>query len=142
MGAFMLMSVALMAGLCVRAHMLTVYPFPFMLGLTASQFTYQTGPGFIGAGLPGSSQPLRPSAFWRSCSTRCACLMVVLVFAAPAAVAGMRPDPWCDQGIRALRNLAANLLHHRRRARRRLGPVASGGRHGATGPLIERPHPS
>ena len=38
MVAVMLMSVVLIAGLCVLAYTLAVYALPFMLGLTAAQF--------------------------------------------------------------------------------------------------------
>ena len=50
MVAVMFMSVALVALLCVIAYTLAVYALPFMLGLTAAQFAYQTGSGLIGAG--------------------------------------------------------------------------------------------
>src|SRR5690606_834597 len=53
MVAVMLMSVVLIAILCVVAYTLAIYALPFMLGLTAAQFAYQTGSGFIGAGLVG-----------------------------------------------------------------------------------------
>ncbi|WP_283177710.1 TrbI/VirB10 family protein [Gemmobacter sp. 24YEA27] len=53
MVAVMLMSVVLIAGLCVLAYTLAVYALPFMLGVTAAQFAYHTGAGFIGAGLVG-----------------------------------------------------------------------------------------
>lgn len=42
MVAVMLMSVALIAILCVAAYTLAIYALPFMLGLTAAQFAYQT----------------------------------------------------------------------------------------------------
>ena len=45
MVAVMFMSVALVALLCVIAYTLAVYALPFMLGLTAAQFAYQTGSG-------------------------------------------------------------------------------------------------
>jgi hypothetical protein len=92
MVAVMLMSVVLIAGLCVLAYTLAVYALPFMLGVTAAQFAYQTGSGFIGAGLVGIVaavvafgilaflfDTLRPPILR---------LVVALVFAAPAAVAG------------------------------------------------------
>lgn len=92
MVAVMFISVALIAMLCVLAYTLAVYALPFMLGLTAAQFAYQTGSGFIGAGLVGMVagaaafgilallfDTLRPPILR---------LMVALVFAAPAAVAG------------------------------------------------------
>jgi hypothetical protein len=90
--AVMLMSVALIAILCVVAYRLAVYALPFMLGLTAAQFAYQTGSGLIGAGLVGLVaagiafgvlallfDTLR-QPFLR--------LIVALIFAAPAAIAG------------------------------------------------------
>lgn len=92
MAAVMLMGVALIAMLCVLAYTLAVYALPFMLGLTAAQFAYQTGSGFIGAGLVGLVaavaafgilvflfDTLRPPILR---------LIVALIFAAPAAVAG------------------------------------------------------
>lgn len=92
MVAVMLMSVVLIAILCVVAYTLAIYALPFMLGVTAAQFAYQTGSGFIGAGLVGLVaagaafgilallfDTLRPPILR---------LIVALVFAAPAAVAG------------------------------------------------------
>lgn len=92
MVAVMLMSVVLIAGLCVLAYTLAVYALPFMLGLTAAQFAYNTGSGLIGAGLVGLVAAV--AAFGvlvllfdalRSPLLR---LIVALAFAAPAAVAG------------------------------------------------------
>ncbi|WP_299177001.1 hypothetical protein [uncultured Brevundimonas sp.] len=51
--AVMLMSVALIAGLCVLAYTLAVYALPFMLAVEAARFAYATGSGQIGAGLVG-----------------------------------------------------------------------------------------
>ncbi len=92
MVAVMLMSVVLIAILCVVAYTLAIYALPFMLGVTAEQFAYQTGSGFIGAGLVGLVaagaafgivallfDTLRPPVLR---------LIVALFFAAPAAVAG------------------------------------------------------
>lgn len=72
MVAVMLVSVVLIAGLCVLAYTLAVYALPFMLGVTAAQFAYHTGAGFIGAGLVGLVAASSPSAFSRCSSTRCA----------------------------------------------------------------------
>lgn len=92
MVAVMFMSVALIALLCVLAYTLAVYALPFLLGLTAAQFAYQTGSGLIGAGLVGLFSA--GVAFGilavqfetiRSPALR---LIVALIFAAPAAVAG------------------------------------------------------
>jgi hypothetical protein len=49
MVAIMFTSVALIAMLCVPAYALAVYALPFMLGLTAAQFVYQTGSGLTGS---------------------------------------------------------------------------------------------
>lgn len=89
MVAVMLMSVLAVAGLCVLAYTLAVYALPFMLGVTAAQFAYHTGAGFIGAGLVGLVAAFGVLALLfdalRSPSLR---LIVALIFAAPAAVAG------------------------------------------------------
>lgn len=92
MVAVMFMSVALIAMLCILAYTLAVYALPFMLGLTAAQFAYQTGSGLIGAGLvglfaAGAAFGILALLFdtLRSPILR---LIVALVFAAPAAVAG------------------------------------------------------
>ena len=85
-------SIAAIGVLCCLLFYLAVYALPFMLGLTAAQFAYQTGSGLIGAGLVGVVagaaafgilallfDTLRPPILR---------LLVALVFAAPAAVAG------------------------------------------------------
>ncbi|KFI31845.1 hypothetical protein CDV50_04535 [Haematobacter massiliensis] len=81
--------VAVIAGLCVLASTLAVYAFPFMLGVTAAQFACQTGAGFIGAGLLGFVAAFGVLALLfdtlRSPILR---LIVALLFAAPAAIAG------------------------------------------------------
>lgn len=90
--AVMLMSVALIAGLSVLAYTLAVYALPFMLGVEAARFAYATGSGLIGAGLVGlvagaAAYGLLVFVFasLRSPSLR---LIVAVVFAAPAAMAG------------------------------------------------------
>lgn len=92
MVAVMLMSVALVAMLSVLAHTLAVYALPFMLGSAAAQFAYQTGSGLIGAGLvglfaAGVAFGILALLFdtLRSPILR---LIVALIFAAPAAIAG------------------------------------------------------
>lgn len=89
MVAVMLMSVLAVVGLCVLAYTLAVYALPFMLGVTAAQFAYHTGAGFIGAGLVGFVAAFGVLALLfdtlRSPILR---LIVALVFAASAAVAG------------------------------------------------------
>lgn len=92
MVAVMLMSVVLVGVLCFVAYTLATYALPFMLGLTAARFAYDTGSGLIGAGLVGLAAgavafgvlvflfaSLRPPILR---------LVVALIFAAPAAMAG------------------------------------------------------
>lgn len=92
MAAVMVMSVVLIGMLCVAAYTLAVYALPFMLGLSAAQFAYHTGSGFIGAGLVGLVAA--GAAFgilallFDTLRTPILRLIVALVFAAPAAVAG------------------------------------------------------
>lgn len=92
MVAVMFMSVALIALLCVIAYTLAVYALPFMLGLTAAQFAYQTGSGLIGAGLVGLFAAGIAfgvlAGLFETIRTPIIRLIVALVFAAPAAVAG------------------------------------------------------
>jgi hypothetical protein len=88
----MLMTVALVAGLCVLAYTLAVYALPFMLGVEVARWAYASGSGLIGAGLVGLVtgavaygllivlfMAVRPPILR---------LAVALVSAAPAAVAG------------------------------------------------------
>jgi len=88
----MLMTVALVAGLCVLAYTLAVYALPFMLGVEVARWAYASGSGLIGAGLVGLVagavaygllivlfMAVRPPILR---------LAVALVFAAPAVVAG------------------------------------------------------
>ena len=90
--AVMLMSVALIAGLCVLAYTLAVYALPFVFGVEAARLAYATGSGLIGAGLVGlvagaAAYGLLVFAF-ASLRSPVLRLIVALVFAAPAAVAG------------------------------------------------------
>jgi len=90
--AVMLMSVALIAILCVVAYKLAVYALPFLLGLTAAQFAYQTGSGLIGAGLVGLATAGVAfgilALLFDTLRQRILRLIVALIFATPAAVAG------------------------------------------------------
>tara|TARA_R110002051_G_scaffold2924_11_gene15444 strand:+ start:18174 stop:18590 length:417 start_codon:yes stop_codon:yes gene_type:complete len=90
--AVMLMSVALIAGLCVLAYTLAVYALPFMLGVEAARFAYATGSGLIGAGLVGlvagaAAYGLLVFVF-ASLRSPILRLIVALIFATPAAMAG------------------------------------------------------
>lgn len=63
-----------------------------MLGVTAAQFAYHTGAGFIGAGLVGFVAAVAGfgvlALLFDTLRSPILCLIVALVFAAPAAVAG------------------------------------------------------
>lgn len=90
--AVMLMSVALIAGLSVLACTLAVYALPFMLAVEAARFAYATGSGLIGAGLFGlvaeaTAYGLLVFVF-ASLRSPVLRLIVALIFAAPAAMAG------------------------------------------------------
>jgi len=90
--AVMLMSVALIAGLSVLAYTLAVYALPFMLAVEAARFAYATGSGLIGAGLFGlvagaTAYGLLVFVF-ASLRSPVLRLIVVLIFTAPAAMAG------------------------------------------------------
>lgn len=88
----MLMTVALVAGLCVVAYTLAVYALPFMLGIEAAKWAYASGSGLIGAGLvgliAGAAAYSLLGVLFTVVRTPILRLSVALVFAAPAAVAG------------------------------------------------------
>lgn len=92
MVAVMFMSVALVALLCVLAYNLAVYALPFFVGLAAAQFAYQTGSGLIGAGLVGLFSAGVAfgilAGLFETIRSPVIRLIVALIFAAPAAVAG------------------------------------------------------
>jgi len=90
--AVMLMSVALVGILCVVAYTSATFALPLMLGLAAARFTYHTGSGLVGAGFVGLVTAAAAFAVFsllfatlRSPILR---LVVALIFAVPAAVAG------------------------------------------------------
>jgi len=90
--AVMLIGIVLIAGLCVLAYTLAVYALPFMLGVTATQFAYHTGAGFIGAGLVGFAAAVAAfgllALLFDTLRSPIRRLIVALVFAAPAAISG------------------------------------------------------
>lgn len=92
MVAVIFMSVALIALLCVLAYTLAIFALPFLLGLTAAQFAYHTGSGLIGAGLVGLFSAGVAfgvlAVLFETIRSPVIRLIVALVFAAPAAVAG------------------------------------------------------
>lgn len=92
MVAVMLMSVVLIGMLCIAAYTLAVYALPFMLGLSTAQFAYQTGSGLIGAGLvslvAGAAAFGILALLFDTLRSPILRLIVALIFAAPAAVAG------------------------------------------------------
>jgi hypothetical protein len=92
MVAVMLMSVVLIGVLCFVAYTLATYALPFMMGVTAARFAYDTGSGVIGAGLVGLVAGALAFGLlvflFASLRPPILRLLVALVFAAPAAMAG------------------------------------------------------
>lgn len=90
--AVMLMSVALLGVLCVVAYMLATYALPLMLGLAAARLAHYTGAGLIGAGLVGFIATATAfaafSVLFATLRSPIPRLIVALVFAAPAGLAG------------------------------------------------------
>lgn len=86
------LAIALTGALCVLAYRLATYALPVMVAIEAARFAYDTGAGWIGAGLVGllagaASFGLVIGLFatLRAPILRIA---VALIFAAPAAIAG------------------------------------------------------
>jgi hypothetical protein len=90
--AVMLMSVALVGILCVVAYTLATYVLPLMLGFAVARFAYQTGSGLIGASFIGVVAAAAAfavfSVLFATLRSPILRLIVALVFAAPAAIAG------------------------------------------------------
>ena len=90
--AVMLMSVALVGILCVVAYTLATYALPLMLGFAAARFAYHTGSGLIGASFIGLIAAAAAfglfSVLFATLRSPILRLIVALVFAAPAAIAG------------------------------------------------------
>ena len=90
--AVMLMSVALVVILCVVAYTLAAYALPLMLGLAAARFAYHSGSDLIGASLIGLFAAAAAfgvfAVLFATLRSPILRLIVALVFAAPAAIAG------------------------------------------------------
>jgi hypothetical protein len=90
--AVMLMSVALVGILCVVAYALITYPLPLMLGFAAARFAYHTGSGLINASFIGVVVAAAAFGVFAVLFARLRSpilrLIVVAIFAAPAALAG------------------------------------------------------
>ena len=87
-----LLTVPLIIMLCVLAYHLATFALPFMLALEAARFAYDTGAGWIGAGIVGVVAGVASFGIlaWLFDTLRAPVLRlaVALIFAAPAAVAG------------------------------------------------------
>ena len=90
--AVMLMSVALVGILCVVAYTLATYALPLMLGFSAARFACQSGSGLIGASFIGLLAAAAAfgvfAVLFSTLRSPILRLIVALVFAAPAAIAG------------------------------------------------------
>ncbi len=86
------MSVVLIGVLSFVAYTPATYALPFMLGLTAARFAYETRSGLIGAGLVGLAAGAAAFGLlvflFASLRPPILRLIVALAFAAPAAMAG------------------------------------------------------
>jgi hypothetical protein len=90
--AVMLMSATLVGILCVVAYTLATFALPLMLGFAAARFAYHTGAGLIGASFIGLIAAAVAfgvfSVLFATLRSPILRLIVALVFAAPAAIAG------------------------------------------------------
>lgn len=124
----MVMAVVLIVGLCVLAYTLAVYALPFLLTVEAARLAYASGSGLIGAGLVGLVAAVAAYGL----------LVVLFITVRPpilrlavALVVSARRRRWLCAGPRhhargrAVRGLAANLLHPWRRLRWRVGAGAA-----------------
>lgn len=111
-------AVMLIGMMCVLAYTLAIYALPFMLGLAAMGFAYGTGSDWLGAGIVGLVAgaasfgiltflfaTLRPPILR---------IALALIFAAPAARAGICACAWRDRRGRSFAGLAATFLPCRR----------------------------
>lgn len=87
-----LLAVSLTIALCVIAYNFAIYALPFMVGLTAFQYVYGIGAGFlmsglaaIGAALLSVGLVIAVLGFAKNPALR---LTALAIFAVPAAVAG------------------------------------------------------
>jgi hypothetical protein len=90
--ALMVMTAALVSGLCVLAYALAVYALPVMLGVEAARLAYAFGYGPIGAGLVGLVAGVSAygllTILLMTMRPPILRLAAALISAAPAAVAG------------------------------------------------------
>ncbi len=87
-----LLAISLSIALCVIAYNFAIYALPFMIGLTAFQYTYGTDAGFlmsgfaaIGAALLSVGLVIAVLGFAKNPALR---LIALAIFAVPAAIAG------------------------------------------------------
>lgn len=87
-----LLAISLSITLCVIAYNFVIYALPFMVGLTAFQYVYGTGAGFlmsglsaIGAALLSIGLVIAVLGFAKNPALR---LVALAIFAVPAAIAG------------------------------------------------------
>lgn len=92
MVAAIVMTAMLIGMLCVLAYTLATYALPFMLAVAAAQFAYDTGAGFIGAGLvalvAGAASFGILALLFATARNPTLRIAIAVVFALAAAVAG------------------------------------------------------
>lgn len=90
--AVIILTLALVAVLCVLAYRLATFALPFMLALATARFAHGAEAGWLGAGFVGIISGAASFAIltflFASVGARFLRLAVAAIFAAPAAVAG------------------------------------------------------
>lgn len=90
--ALIVVTIMLIGMMCVLAYTLAIYALPFMLALAAARFAYGTGAGWIGAGIVGLVAGAASfgilTVLFATLRTPILRIALVLIFAAPAGVAG------------------------------------------------------
>lgn len=88
----MTMSVVLIGGLSLLAYMLAIYALPFALALWAGRLAFETGAGWIGAGLIGIVAGVASyyvlAVLFVTLRSPILRLIVAVIFTVPAAIAG------------------------------------------------------
>ncbi|WP_418459305.1 hypothetical protein ACNT8L_10875 [Brucella intermedia] len=90
--SLILLAISLMIAFCIFAYNLAIYALPFMVGLSAAQYTWGAGGGIllsglaaIGAALVSIGLVIAVLGFARNPALR---LIALAVFAVPAVIAG------------------------------------------------------
>ncbi|RWI72231.1 hypothetical protein [Mesorhizobium sp.] len=90
--ALLVLAIVLVCGMALLAYRLATFALPFMLAIEVARFAYATGAGWIGAGIVGFLVGVAAfgilAFLFATLRAPILRLVVALIFAAPAAVAG------------------------------------------------------